>query len=73
MAIIDSSINSADILNFFYANEICHFITPLFHYSIILLDCWTVGIMGMNYVSSQKFILGWLWSICIYLGDSGWF
>ena len=72
MAKIDSSINSADILNFLDANEICHFITPVFHYSITLLDCWTVG-NRMNYVSSQKFILRWLRSICIYLGDFGWF
>ena len=44
VAKLDGCINSAYILNFSDANEILrHFITPLFHYSIILLDCWTVG------------------------------
>ena len=49
MAKIDSCINSADVLNFLDANEILrHFITPLFHYSIILLDGWTVGIIDQK-------------------------
>ena len=50
-SLIYDQVNSADhgILNFLDANEILnHFITPLFHYSIILLDFWMVGIVDQK-------------------------
>ena len=68
MAKVHSSINSADILNFLDANEIHHFITPLFiplfHYSTELSDgCGSEN--GMNYVSSQS--LFWMVMVNLYL------